>query len=61
MGWLRESDRINRWLFNALHSFDFRLLLAHRPAWDIVMWVLSLAGCTICVTSIVIGWRAVRR
>jgi PepSY-associated TM region len=61
VGWLRDSDRIHRWLFNALHSFDFRWLLSNRPAWDAVMWLLSLAGLTLCVTSVVIGWRALRR
>lgn len=61
VGWLRASDRIHRWLFNALHSFDFRWLLSHRPAWDILMWILSLAGLTISVTSVVIGWRRLSR
>jgi PepSY-associated TM region len=61
VGWLRRSDRINRWLFNGLHSFDLRWLLLHRPAWDALMWILTLAGLTISTTSIVIGWRALRR
>jgi hypothetical protein len=61
VGWLRKADRIDRWLFNGLHSLDFRWLFAHRPAWDIVMWILSLAGLLISTTSIVIGWRALKR
>lgn len=61
VGWIRKSDRIHRWLFNGLHSLDFRWLLAHRPLWDIVMWVLSTIGLALCATSIVIGWRALRR
>jgi hypothetical protein len=61
VGWLRASDRIHRWLFNSLHSFDFGWLLGHRPAWDVVMWALSLAGLSISVSSIVIGWRRLRR
>lgn len=60
LNWLRHSDRIDRWLFNALHSLDFRLLLAHRPAWDLVMWLLSLAGIVISISSVVIGWRRLR-
>lgn len=56
-----SSRRGYRWLFNALHSFDFPLLLAHRPAWDIVVWLLSLLGMTISVSGIVIGWRYLRR
>lgn len=60
LNWMRHSDRIDRWLFNALHSLDFRLLLAHRPLWDAVMWLLSLAGLVISISSIVIGWRRLR-
>jgi len=60
LNWMRHGDRIDRWLFNALHSLDFRLLLAHRPAWDIVMWLLSLAGIVISISGVVIGWRRLR-
>jgi hypothetical protein len=60
LNWMRHTDRIDRWLFNALHSLDFRLLLAHRPAWDVVMWLLSLAGLVISISSVVIGWRRLR-
>nr|WP_298724251.1 PepSY domain-containing protein [uncultured Steroidobacter sp.] len=60
LNWMRHSDRVDRWLFNALHSLDFRLLLAHRPAWDVIMWILSLAGLVISISSVVIGWRRLR-
>lgn len=58
--WMRHSDRIDRWLFNALHSLDFHFLLAHRPLWDVIMWLLSLAGIVISISSVVIGWRRLR-
>ena len=61
LGRIDVSRRSYRWLFNALHSFDFQLLLAHRPAWDIVVWLLSLLGLTISVSGIVIGWRRLCR
>jgi hypothetical protein len=60
LGWLRHSDRVDRWLFNALHSLDFRWLISHRPAWDIVMWLLSLAGLVISISSVIVGWRRLR-
>ena len=60
LSWMRHSDRVDRWLFNALHSLDFRLLLAHRPAWDLLMWTLSLAGIVISISGIVVGWRRLR-
>ncbi len=59
--WMRHSERVDRWLFNALHSFDFRLLLAHRPLWDVVMWMLSPpAVIVISISSVVIGLRRLR-
>jgi hypothetical protein len=56
-----RSSRLYRWMFNALHSFDFAFLIAHRPAWDVVVIVLSLAGLVISISGIVIGWRRLRR
>jgi len=56
-----RSRRTYRWLFNALHSLDFSLLLRHRPAWDIVVWLLSLIGVIVSTSGVVIGWRRLRR
>ena len=56
-----SSRRTYRWLFNALHSLDFPLLLRYRPAWDIVVWLLSLIGVIVSTSGIVIGWRRLRR
>lgn len=61
LGWMRASDRIHRWLFNALHSFDLRWLLQARPLWDILLWVLSIAGLIISASGVAIGWRHLRR
>jgi hypothetical protein len=60
LGRTDDSRRTYRWLFNALHSFDFALLLRYRPAWDAVVWLLSLLGLIVSVSGIVIGWRRLR-
>ena len=57
IGRVDSSRRTYRWLFNALHSFDFQLLLMYRPAWDIVVWLLSILGTIVSVSGVVIGWR----
>lgn len=57
LGRSTSTDRVERWLYNGLHSLDFRFLLDYRPLWDIVVILLSLAGLIFCWTSIVIGWR----
>jgi uncharacterized iron-regulated membrane protein len=61
LGRLDKNRRTYRWLFNALHSFDFQVLLMYRPAWDVVVWLLSLLGMTISVSGVVIGWRYLKK
>jgi len=61
VGRIDESRRTYRWLFNALHSLDFQLLVMYRPAWDIVVLLLSVLGTIISVSGVVIGWRYLRR
>lgn len=53
--------RVDRWLFNFLHSFDLPWLLASRPAWDAWMLGFSLAGLGLCATAVVTGTRRVLR
>ncbi len=61
LGRIDSSRRTYRWLFNALHSLDFKLLLMYRPAWDIVVWLLSILGTIVSVSGVLIGWRYLRR
>jgi len=44
------ARRQSRWLFNALHSWDFLALARSRPAWDAVM-LLLLCGVTLSAAS----------
>lgn len=55
------SARTYRWLFNALHDFDLRFLLHHRPLWDLVVLALSAGGLIVSVSGVVIGWRRLGR
>ncbi|NEU98623.1 PepSY domain-containing protein [Bradyrhizobium uaiense] len=56
-----DSRRSYRWLFNALHSLDFPLLLRIWAARDVVVWLLSAIGTIVSISGIVIGWRRLRR
>jgi hypothetical protein len=56
-----SSDWVNRWLYHGLHSMDFPWLYNHRPLWDIVVITLMLGGTSLCVTSIILTWRVLRR
>lgn len=54
-------SRINRWLYNGLHSFDFPFLYYRRPAWDLVVVLLSLGGIGLTVTTMLPAYRRLRR
>ncbi len=56
-----RSARGYRWLFSFLHDYDLPVLLENRPARDVLIWLLSLAGIIISVSGIVIGWRTLKR
>lgn len=56
-----RNARLNRWFFNAAHSLDFPWLIHHRPAWDLVLWLLSIIGLVASASGVVIGWRRLRR
>jgi hypothetical protein len=55
------SDRnaARRWLYNGLHSLNFPWLYNHRPLWDIVVITFMIGGTALCLTALVLAWRAV--
>ncbi len=56
-----SNSRLRRWLFNAAHSLDFPWLVQYRPAWDVVMWLLSVVGAVASASGVVVGLRRLRR
>lgn len=55
-----SDERAHRWWFNAMHSLDLLPLIQYRPAWDMVVWGLSLSGLSLSLSACVIGWRRLR-
>ncbi len=53
--------RVERWLFNGLHSLDFAFWYDRRPLWDIGLIALSLGGLASSAIGLWIGWGRVRR
>jgi hypothetical protein len=49
--------RAKRWLFHALHSWDYPLLYAHPTLWRAWMLACMLAGLSLSL----LGWRVRRR
>ncbi|MDB6061408.1 MAG: peptidase [Verrucomicrobiaceae bacterium] len=50
------SRRVYRWLYSALHHWDFGWLY-YRPIWDLWMLPLVLMGVVLGGTSVVLGWK----
>jgi hypothetical protein len=51
-----QSRRIYRWLYSALHHWDFGWLY-QRPVWD--AWMLTWVGfgLVLSISSLVLGWK----
>jgi uncharacterized iron-regulated membrane protein len=54
---LTDKGRLERWLYNGMHSLDFSFLLNRGVAWDALVIVLSVTGLIFSATSVVLGWR----
>jgi hypothetical protein len=57
VGDIDTRRRIYRWLFDALHRWDLKGLITHRPLWDFWMWWWSALGLLASMSGIVIGYR----
>lgn len=57
---LDASRRAYRWVYSALHTLDFPVLLAHPRLRDVLIVGLCVLGLVFSVTGIVIGWRRLR-
>jgi uncharacterized iron-regulated membrane protein len=57
---LDANARWRRWLFDALHQFDFAAWIRTRPAWDIVMITLLVGGVAGSGTGIYLAVRRIR-
>ncbi len=55
---IHRLQRIERWLYNGLHSLDFGFWYDRRPLWDIGMIFLSLGA---LVTSTIGFWLGLKR
>ncbi|MDE0712229.1 MAG: hypothetical protein OXH60_08855 [Rhodospirillales bacterium] len=60
LGRLTFKNRVQRWLFNGLHTLDFSVLIYHRPLWDILLVLLCSTAALFSLTSITIAWRRLR-
>ena len=55
-----HRERVERWLFYFLHSWDLPAMLRQEGARLAVLLLLSAAGTALCATATVIGYRRLR-
>lgn len=60
-GLTHRLARLDRWLFNGLHSLDFGFWYDKRPLWDIAVIALSLGGLATSGIGMWLGFRRMRR
>jgi hypothetical protein len=58
---IHRLNRLERWLYNGLHSLDFSFWYDRRPLWDIGMILLSLGALTTSLIGLYLGVKRLRR
>ncbi len=58
---VHKYSRVERWLYNGLHSLDFAFWYSSRPLWDIGMILLLLGGLTSSSLGLYLGIRRLLR
>ena len=58
---VHRYSRLERWLFNGLHSLDFAFWYDRRPLWDIGLIALSLGGLASSGIGLWVGAGRIRR
>ncbi len=56
-----SKGRRVRWLYHGLHSLDFPGLYQAGWLWDAVIVTLCVGGLLLSMTSVIVGWRRLRR
>ncbi len=58
---IHRLQRIERWLYNGLHSLDFSFWYDRRPLWDVGMILLSLGALATWGIGMYLGFRRLTR
>jgi hypothetical protein len=58
---VHRLHRLERWLYNGLHSLDFAFWYDRRPLWDIGMIVLSLGALATSAIGLWLGFKRLLR
>lgn len=58
---LDRTNRLNRWLYNGLHSLDFAFWYHKRPLWDLGLIILLAGGLVLSILGFYLGCRRLKQ
>jgi hypothetical protein len=61
VGNVNGGNRIERWVYAGLHTFDFPFLYGHRPLWDAILIAFCLGGAALSGLGVLLGFRRLGR
>jgi uncharacterized iron-regulated membrane protein len=61
VGQANRFNRIERWLYNGLHTLDFSFLYYNRPVWDFAVIILTLGGAAVSGIGLLMGFKRLRK
>lgn len=61
VGRYQQRQRLERWIYNGLHSLDFGFWYYNRPFWDISVIVLSAGGIGTSAIGLFLGFKRLGR
>jgi hypothetical protein len=56
-----RRQRVQRWLYQGLHSLDFPFLYNRRPLWDVVVIALCTGGAVLSAIGVLLSFRRIKR
>ena len=55
------KGRMQKWMYQGLHSFNFKFLAEHPILWNIVMWVTMIGGTLVSLSGVLLSYKYLRR
>lgn len=55
--YFNNNSRAGKWMYQGLHSFNFKFLADHPWLWNVVMWVTMFGGTCVAVTGV---WLSIK-
>ncbi|QIK54949.1 PepSY domain-containing protein [Dysgonomonas sp. HDW5B] len=55
------KSRMHKWMYQGLHSFNFKFLAEHPILWNMVMWVIMIGGTLVSLSGVLLSYKYLRR